>query len=95
MFLVAGAGVDVLVLTVVLPLVLPTAQSVEATAVFANRELSPRLSPNPVQVWPAFFQLYIYTKLNGEKIVYMMHYTRFNQHKGKGIYMICIWVRFV
>ena len=26
--------------------------------VFANSELSPRLLPNPVQVWPAFFQLY-------------------------------------
>ena len=58
LFLVAGAGVDVLVSTVVLSLVLPTAQSVEATAVFANRELSPRLSPNPVQGWPALLQLY-------------------------------------
>ena len=57
-FLVAGAGVDVLQSTVVLSLILPTAQIVGTTAVFANRELSPRLSPDPVQVCPALFQLY-------------------------------------
>ena len=57
-FLVAGAGVDVLVSTVVLSLVSPTAQIVGTTAVFANRELSPKLSPDPAQVWPALFQLY-------------------------------------
>ena len=58
LFLVAGAGVDVLVSTVVLSLVSPSAQIVGTTTVFANRELSPRLSPDPVQVWPALFQLY-------------------------------------
>ena len=57
-FLVAGGGAEELVLTVVLFLVLPTAQIVGPMAVLANRELSPRLSPNPVQVWPAFFQQY-------------------------------------
>ena len=46
LFLVAGAGVDGLVSTVVLSLVSPTAQIVETMAVFANRELSPRLSPD-------------------------------------------------
>ena len=50
LFLVAGGGADELVLTVVLSLVLPTAQIVGTMAVLANRELSPRLSPNPVQV---------------------------------------------
>ena len=74
LFLVAGAGVDVLVLTVVLPLVLPTAQSVEATAVFANRELSPRLSPNPVQVCSTLPAI-----LNGGKILEL----RFKQHREK------------
>ena len=58
LFLVAGAGADGLVSTVVLSLVSPTTQIVETTAVFANRELSPRLPPNPVQVLPALFQLY-------------------------------------
>ena len=58
LFLVAGAGVDVLVSTVVLSLVSPTAQIVGTTAVFANRELSPRLSSDPVQVSLALFQLY-------------------------------------
>ena len=58
LFLVAGAGVGVLVSTAVLSLVSPTAQIVGTTAVFANRELSPKLSPDPVQVWPALFQLY-------------------------------------
>ena len=41
-----------------LSLVSPTTQFVGTTAVFANRELSPRLSPDPVQVWPALFQLH-------------------------------------
>ena len=50
LFLVPGAGVDGLVLTVVLSLVSPTAQIVGTMAVFANKELSPKLSPNPVQV---------------------------------------------
>ena len=58
LFLVAGAGVDGLASTVVLSLVSPTAQIVRTMAAFANRELSPRLPPNPVQVWPALFQLY-------------------------------------
>ena len=58
LLLVAGAGVDMLVSTAVLSLVSQTAQIVGATAVFANRELSPRLSPDPVQVWPALLQLY-------------------------------------
>ena len=58
LFLVAGAGVGVLVSAAVLPLVSPTAQIVGTTAVFANRELSPRLSPDPVQVWSALFQVY-------------------------------------
>ena len=58
MFLVAGAGVDVLVSTAVLSLVSPTAQIVGTAAVFANRELSPRLSTDPVEVWLALFQLY-------------------------------------
>ena len=58
LLLVAGAGVDMLGSTAVLSLVSQTAQIVGATAVFANRELSPRLSPDPVQVWPALFQLY-------------------------------------
>ena len=58
MFLVAGAGVDELVSIVVLFLVSPTTQIVATMAVFANREPSPRLSPNPVQVLPALFQLY-------------------------------------
>ena len=58
LFLVAGVGVHVLVATVVLSLVSPTAQIVGTTTVFANRELSPRLLPDPVQVWPALFQLY-------------------------------------
>ena len=55
---IPGAGVDVLVSTVVLSLVSSTAQIVGTTAVFAYRELPPRLSPDPVQVWPALFQLY-------------------------------------
>ena len=58
LFLVAGAGVDGLVSTVVLSLVSPTAQIVGTMAVFTNRELSPRLLPDPVQVWLALFQLY-------------------------------------
>ena len=58
LLLVAGAGVDVLVSTVVLSMVSPTAQIVGAMAMFANRELAPRLSPDPVQVWPTLFQLY-------------------------------------
>ena len=58
LFLVAGAGVGVLVSTAVLSLVSPITQIVGTTVVFANRELSPTLSPNPVQVWPALFQLY-------------------------------------
>ena len=58
LFLVAGAGVGVLVSTAVLSLVSPIAQIVGTTVVFAKRELSPRLSPDPVQVWPALFQLY-------------------------------------
>ena len=58
LFLVAGAGVDGLVSKVMLRLVSPTAQIVGTTAVFFNRDLLPRLSPDPVQVWPALFQLY-------------------------------------
>ena len=58
LFLVAGTGVDGLVSTVVLSLVSPAAQTVGTTVVFSNRELSPRLSPDPVQVWPAIIQLY-------------------------------------
>ena len=58
MFLVAAAGVDGLVSTVVLSLVSLTAPLVGTTAVFANRELSPRLLADPVQVLPALFQLY-------------------------------------
>ena len=57
LFLVAGAGVDLLASTVVLSLVSLTAQIVETAAVFANRELLPRLSPDPVQFWLALFQL--------------------------------------
>ena len=68
LFLVAGAGVDVLVSTVVLSLVSPTAQIVGVTAVFVNRELSLRLSPDPVQVWPALFQLYYMGKDVGIKV---------------------------
>ena len=60
LFLVAGAGVDELVSIVVLSLVSPTAQIVGTTAVFAYRKLSPRLSPNPVQVWLAHFIYMIY-----------------------------------
>ena len=58
LFLVAGVGVDGLVSTVVLSLVSPITQIVGTTAVFANRELSPRMSPNLVQVWAALFELY-------------------------------------
>ena len=56
LFLVAGAGVDGLVSTTVLYLVSPTAQIVRTMGTIT--ELSPKLSPNPVQVWPALFQLY-------------------------------------
>ena len=58
LFLVVGTGVDGLVSTMVLSQVSPTTQIVGTTAVFANRELSPRLLPDPVQVWPALFQVY-------------------------------------
>ena len=58
LFLVAGVGLDGLVSTVVLSLVSLNAKIVGTTAVFVNRELSPRLSSDPVQVWPALFQLY-------------------------------------
>ena len=58
LFLVVGADADVLVTTVVLSLVSPTTQIVGTTTVFANSELSPRLSPDLVQVRPALFQLY-------------------------------------
>ena len=44
--------------TVVLSLVSPTAQIAGTTTVFANREPSPRLLLDPMQVWPALFQLY-------------------------------------
>ena len=50
LFLVAGAGVGVQVSTVVLSLVSSITQNVGATAMFVNREVSPRLLPNPVQV---------------------------------------------
>ena len=56
LFLGAGTGVDGLVSAVVLFLVSPTVQIAGTTAVFANTKLSPRLSLNPVQVWPALFQ---------------------------------------
>ena len=58
LFVVAGAGVDWLVSKVVLSLVSPTAQIVGTKAVFANKELSPRLSPNSVHILPALLHLY-------------------------------------
>ena len=86
LFLGAGAGDDVLVSTMVLSLVSPTAEIEGTTAVFANMELSPRLSPDPVQVCQHSLN---YTK-RGKDIGIKVYLTQ-----RKSIYMMCTWVRFV
>ena len=86
LFLGAGAGDDVLVSTMVLSLVSPTVQIEGTTAVFANMDLSPRLSPDPVKVCQHSLN---YTK-RGKDIGIKVYLTQ-----RKSIYMIHTWVKFV
>ena len=60
LFLVAGAGVGVRWYQQwCCPWFYQPHKLWEPRLCFANRDLSPRLSPDPVQVWPALFQLYM------------------------------------